>query len=118
LRAQAGHAELAAGRLVRLTLQGDVEVTHRGTEGRLSRFTAASMELNYGDDGVLHRVRAEGDARVRTRLPQDGDESGTKASFNEVTGQRLEVDLEDGAVVAVRVLDAIEGRFMPADEEE
>jgi lipopolysaccharide export system protein LptA len=118
LRAQAGHAELTNGRLFRLTLQGDVEVMHRGTEGRLSRFTAASMELNYGDDGVLHRVRAEGDARVRTRLPQDGDESGTKASFNEVAGQRLEVDLDGGAVVVVRVLDAIEGHFMPADEEQ
>ena len=30
----------------------------------------------------------------------------------------LEVDLDGGAVVAVRVLDAIEGHFMPADEEE
>ena len=117
LKAQAGHADLADSRLFRLTLQGDVEVTHRGTGGRLSRFTAASMELNYGDDGVLHRVHAEGDALVRTRLPQDGEEPGGGVSFNEVTGQRLEVDLVGGAVVAVRVLDTIEGRFMPEEKD-
>ena len=92
-------------------------MTHRGTGGRLRRFTAASMELNYGDDGVLHRVHAEGDALVRTRLTQDGEEPGGGASFNEVTGQRLEVDLVGGAVVAVRVLDTIEGRFMPEEKD-
>ena len=117
LQAQSGHGDLVDGRLTRLTLQGAVEVTHRGTGGRLSRFTATSMELDYGEDGVLQRVQAAGDALVRTRLPEE-KEGGTssRASFNEVSGARLEVDLDGGAVIAVRVLESIEGRFVPDDD--
>ncbi len=115
LQARAGHGDLAEGRLVRLALRQQVEVTHRGTGARLSRFTAASMELEYGDDGVLRRLHAEGDALVRTRLPEDDEGGG--ASFNEVSGERLEVDLDGGNVIAVRVLEEIEGRFVPDGEE-
>jgi hypothetical protein len=115
LSALSGSGELVDGRLASLILQGQVEVTHQGTEDRLSLFTAESMQLNYGEGGILRRVQAEGDALVRTRLP--GQETGnTTASFNEVSGQRLEVELEAGAVVAVRVLEAIEGRFVPDDD--
>ena len=115
LSAQSGSGELVDGRLASLNLQGQVEVTHQGTEDRISRFTANSMQLNYDEGGILRRVQAEGDALVRTRLP--GQETGsTTASFNEVSGQRLEVELEGGAVVAVRVLQAIEGRFVPDDD--
>ena len=117
LQAQSGHGDLVDGRISRLTLQGQVEVTHRGSSQRLSRFTAASMRLTYGEDGVLQQVQAEGHALVRTRLPDDAD-GGNSASLNEVGGARLEVDLHGGAVVAVRVLDKIEGRFVPDDADD
>ena len=86
-----------------------MEVTHRGEGERLSRFTASSMGLQYDDQGVLFRVQAEGQALVRTRT------SG--GALNEVGGERLEVTLKDGAVASVRVVEAIEGRFVPDDDD-
>ena len=117
LQAQSGHGDLVNGRLNHLSLQGKVEVTLRGSGERLSRFTAESMELLYGEDGVLYRVQAAGDALVRSRSPDDVV-TGDRASLNEVGGERLEVDLDSGAVVAVRVLHEIEGRFVPDDDED
>ncbi len=115
LQADSGHGVLIDGRITQLTLQGSVEVTLRGSGERLSRFTAASMHLSYDEEGVLHQVQAEGQALVRNRLPAAGASS---ASLNEVSGERLEVDLEGGAVVAVRVLGDTEGRFVPDDDDD
>lgn len=109
LQARSGRGELTDGRLSHLALEGDVEVTHRGEGERLSRFTASSMGLQYDDQGVLFRVQAEGEALVRTRT------SG--GSLNEVGGEHLEVTLKDGAVASVRVVEAIEGRFVPDDDD-
>jgi hypothetical protein len=117
LQAHSGHGDLVDGRISLLTLEGQVEVTHRGYGERLSRFTAASMHLTYSEDGILQQVQAEGSALVRTRFPDDA-EGGNSASLNEVGGVRLEVDLDGGAVAAVRVLDEIEGRFVPYDDDD
>jgi hypothetical protein len=38
-------------------------------------------------------------------------------AINEVKGSRLLIDLQDGAVVAVRVLEKIEGRYLPPEQE-
>lgn len=109
LQAQSGRGILVDDRLSTLVLTGQVEVTHKGEADRLSRFTAASMELQYNDKGVLYRVQATGKALVRTRT--------AGGSLNEVGGERLEVVLTDGAVTAVRVVQAIEGRFVPDGED-
>jgi hypothetical protein len=115
ITAAEGAGELNEGRLVRLTLTGGVEVTHRGDAGRLSRFTAAAMELTYDDDGVLQGVVASGDALVQTRLDEEG---AAGPSTNEVRGEELDVDLEEGEVVSVAVLEGVEGRFVPEENRE
>lgn len=114
IEATSGTATLADEQLVSLELRGDVDVTHQGAGARLSRFTAQQMELRYGDSGVLTSVLAEGDVLVQTHLQGEGD----GASVNEVRGNELEVDLEGGAVISVRVIDSVEGRFVPDKEDE
>lgn len=118
LRASSGQADLAGGRLLRLRLEGEVEVTHRGRTGeRASRFTSQAMELEFDEDGILRHVRAHGQALARSHLPEPAEE-GRGPSSNRVAGERLEVDLDGGRVVAVRVLDAVEGRFRPGESQE
>ena len=114
IRAAAGAATLADGRLQGLALEGEVEVTHRGRSGaRVSRFTAQSMDMRFDAAGVLRSVVAEGQAHVRSRLVDASAAGEDEVSMNDVGGERLEVDLEGGAVVAVRVIDSVEGRYQP-----
>ncbi len=112
LSAGSGRAALVSGRLSSLALEGRVEAVHRGpSEERLSRFTAERMELSFDDAGSLRQVLASGAAQVRLRLSEGGREE--EVSLNEIEGEGLEIDLQEGVVQTVRVLDEVEGRFEP-----
>ena len=114
LRAGSGRAALASGRLSGLDLDGGVEAIHRDpSEERLSRFTAARMEMSFDEEGVLSRIVASGGARVRLRMAGGGAEGG-EVSLNDVKGERLEIRMSAGVVQAVQVLDGVEGRFEPS----
>ena len=69
------------------------------------------MELSFDDAGSLRQVLASGAAQVRLRLSEGGPEE--EVSLNQIEGERLEIDLQEGVVHTVRVLDEVEGRFEP-----
>ena len=109
----AGRLQLTQGRLDTLTLQGSTHVTHQGHDrDRASRFDAKEMILVFDGDGSLRQLEALGQATALSRIV---DEDG-QVAINEVSGARLRIDLEGGAVVAVRVLDEIEGRYLPPEQ--
>jgi hypothetical protein len=122
--AGSGHLLLESERVQRITLTGDARVTHRSLESNaINRFTAADIEMNF-TDGELTTVIAQGDAVVQSRLADaeaktlaDSSEShgaDQPGSVNRVAGNRLEIFIEDGAVIEVRASESVEGEFMPA----
>ncbi|MBT3345786.1 MAG: hypothetical protein HOH74_15545 [Gemmatimonadetes bacterium] len=115
LKAAHGELSLREGQLDSLRLQGTPDVTHRGQQmDRASRFRAEEMILIFAEDGSLRQLEALGAATALSRII---DEDG-QIAVNEVKGARLVIDLEGGAVVAVRVLDKIEGRYLPPEQDE
>ena len=131
LQAGSGCIDLVDGELRRLLLAGAADVTHQSASSEaVSRFRADEMTLEFASGAGLLRVRAEGAAEVRSRMPgargfQRSTDSAAAAgptrrgegALNEVTGKTLEIVLEDGAVAEVRVLAGIEGRYTPAKDE-
>jgi hypothetical protein len=114
LTASGGDLWLVEGRLDSLLLRGSPQVTHRGHDTeRSSRFSAQEMVLVFAADGSLRQLEALGDATALSRIV---DTDG-QIAINEVKGSRLLIDLQDGAVVAVRVLEKIEGRYLPPEQE-
>ncbi len=115
LNAAKGTLQLDSGRLDRLTLSGSPEVTHRGHEAdRASRFNANEMILVFDDDGSLRQLEALGAAMALSRI---ADADG-QVAINEVKGARLLIELDAGAVVAVKVLEQIEGRYLPPEQDD
>ena len=127
LEAGEGHLFLEAGRVRTLTLAGDARVTHRAFDREaINRFTGAEVTMSFTADGQLISVIAEGDAQVISRLPDvdaAGDESGADdpavdeeagGSVNRVSASRLEITLEDGAVVEVKASESVEGEYVPS----
>ena len=133
LAADAAVIELSDGRLTAIELNGEAEATHReARRGRASRFRARDMTLLFGEGGELRFVQARGGAEVSAVLPAQRQEeaadglTGTPgdvaedaggSAYNRVEGEALEIALERGKVVEVRVLESIEGRFLPAAED-
>lgn len=115
LEAAAAVIELIDGGLSRIELSGEAEATHReARHGRASRFRARDMTLQFGTGEQLQSVQARGGAQVSAVLP---DQTEGAAASNRVEGQVLEIALTDGEVIEVRVLESIEGRFLPAADE-
>jgi lipopolysaccharide export system protein LptA len=118
-----GHLLLELERVQRITLTGDARVTHRSLESNaINRFTAVDIEMNF-TDGELATVIAQGDAVVQSRLADaeatlaDSSESpgaDQSGSVNRVAGNRLEITIEDGAVIEVKASESVEGEFVPA----
>ena len=114
LTASSGDLCLVEGRLDSLLLRGSPQVTHRGHDTeRSSRFSAQQMVLVFAADGSLRQLEALGGATALSRI---ADADG-QIAINEVKGSRLMIELQDGAVVAVRVLEKIEGRYLPPEQE-
>lgn len=114
LQAASGALSLRDSKLDTLKLQGSPDVTHHGhEEDRASRFRADEMILIFAPDGSLSQLVAVGGATALSRI---ADTDG-QIAVNEVKGARLLIELHDGAVVAVRVLDKIEGRYMPPEQD-
>ncbi len=134
LQAGSGSLELENGRLRRVLLAGEAEVTHVDSgSGGASRFRSDSMVLDFDSTAVLRQVSARGNALVRTRLPDrdvngpDGGNGGNGAGaagegnglVNEVSGEQLEIFLDDtGGVAEVRISGGVDGRYAPSEEEE
>jgi len=115
LEAAAAVIELTEGRLSTIELSGKAQATHReARHGRASRFRASDMTLKFGAGEQLQSVQARGGAQVSAVLP---DQTEGASASNRVEGQVLEIALTEGEVVEVRVLESIEGRFLPAAEE-
>ena len=126
LEAGEGHLFLEAGRVRTLTLAGDARVTHRAFDrDAINRFTGDEITMGFTADGQLISVTAEGDAQVISRLPDAEsapDESGNddaavdaaRGSVNRVSASRLEITLEDGAVVEVKASESVEGEYVPS----
>ncbi len=119
-----GHLFFESERVQRIMLTGNARVTHRSLESNaINRFTAVDIEMNF-TDGEMTTVIAKGDAVVQSRLADDGKatadggESGgggdRSGSVNRVTGNRLEIILEDGSVIEVKASESVEGEFVPA----
>ncbi|MCY3760121.1 MAG: hypothetical protein OXH50_02625 [Gemmatimonadetes bacterium] len=134
LQAGSGSLELENGRLTRVRLAGEAEVTHVDAgSGGASRFGSDSMVLDFDSTAVLRQVSARGNALVRTRLG-DRDEKGPAGGnggngagaagegnglVNEVSGEQLEIFLDDtGGVTEVRISGGVDGRYAPSEEEE
>ncbi|MFH1569377.1 MAG: hypothetical protein ABIL09_15380 [Gemmatimonadota bacterium] len=125
LSAGGGVVHLADDRLTTIELEGTAEVTHRSAgRGKISRFEARSMTLTFGPDEALASVRAQGEARMTARLPPDrAGEAGravtpeaAEGAYNRVAGEALEILLDHGDVVEVRLLESVEGRYLsPGD---
>ncbi len=133
LQAGSGILELESGRLTRVQLAGEADVTHVDAGSRdASRFRSDSMVLDFDSTAVLRQVSARGNALVRTRLG-DRSENGLAGgidsnepdastqgdgAMNEVSGEQLEIFLDStGAVAEVRISGAVDGRYAPFAEE-
>lgn len=133
LQAGSGSLELENGRLTRVQLAGEAQVTHVDAgAGDASRFRSDNMVLDFDSTAVLRQVSARGNALVRTRL-RDRDENGPAGGnegngavaagegnglMNEVSGEQLEIFLDDtGGVTEVRISGGVDGRYAPIEEE-
>ena len=133
LQAGSGSLELEKGRLTRVRLAGEAEVTHVDAgSGGASRFRSDSMVLDFDSTAVLRQVSARGNALVRTRL-RDRDENGPGGGnggrgagaagegnglVNVVGGEQLEIFFDDtGGVTEVRISGGVDGRYAPSEEE-
>jgi len=125
LSAAAATIALDGGRLASVELTGAAEATHRESgHGRVSRFRARDMSLHFGAGEELEAVRARGGAQVQAVLPgvpegaagQGADPEGEPA-YNRVAGEALDITLVGGEVVEVGLLESVEGRFLPAEDE-
>ncbi len=134
LEAGSGILELESGRLTRVQLAGEADVTHVDAGSRDAiRFRSDSMVLDFDSTAVLRQVSARGNALVRTRLG-DRRENGLAGGIdsnepdaptqgdgvmNEVSGEQLEIFLDStGAVAEVRIIGSVDGRYAPSAEEE
>ena len=133
LQAGGGSLELENGRLTRVQLAGEAEVTHvHPGSGDASRFRSDSMVLDFDSTAVLRQVSARGNALVRTRLrDRDGNglarENGGRGAgaagegnglVNEVSGEQLEIFLDDtGGVTEVKISGGVDGRYAPSGKE-
>ena len=145
LSADTGSAYLAEERLKRVELSGSAVVTHRSpSSASVNRFRADVMSLFFDPRGGLLRVLARGSAELTSRLPPPAeatpadtvqletqelvvaadsadttgasDEDSAGGSTNRVSGQGLNIRLEEGRVVEVEVTESIEGRYLPGKE--
>lgn len=133
LEAGSGSLELEDGRLTRVQLAGEADVTHVDSGSRdASRFRSDSMVLDFDSTAVLRQVSARGNALVRTRL-RNREENGVAGGNgtigadtpgerdgvrNEASGEQLEIFLDGtGAVTEIRISGGVDGRYAPPGEE-
>ncbi len=109
LEGRGGRVWFESGRLQRVELDAEADVTYRHLgKGEVSRFRGRRMFLYFDEDG-LHRVRVEGDAELVSRLVRDGDQP----AINEVSGEELQIDFVEGSIVLVEIGPEIEGSYFP-----
>jgi len=129
VEAGGGLLHFESERVETIVLTGNARVTHRSQRNAINRFTGTKVTMNFRG-GQLVTVMAAGEAMVQSRLSDTDDgESAAKppgnaetdphsGPVNRVTGNRLQITLEDGIVIEVKASESVEGEFVPASADD
>ena len=112
IEGRGGQVFMADGRLERVEVRAEADVTHRRAANEaINRFRGRQMTLHFDATG-LRRALVKGEAELVSRI-QDDD----AIAVNEVGGEELDIRFADGVLAEVGVGPEIEGRYYPPAEE-
>ena len=115
IQAKTGQVHWSGETLERVELNGEAEVVQEKlADGGVSRFSGEAVVIYFDGAGQLVRMTAAGGAQLHSRI---GEAKEGEPSLNQVSGERLEILLAEGAIDTVRVLEGIEGKYFPSDSE-
>ena len=102
--------------LERVELEGGAEVIHEHLdENAVSRIQGENMSLHFAAQRGLQRIQVQGQAKFSSQLPPE--EEDQLPSINQVEGEELEIFLEDGSIVEVKVIKP-KGNYYPPREKQ
>jgi lipopolysaccharide export system protein LptA len=115
IEGQGGQGFFASGRLERIEINAQADVTHRHLgKDEVSRFQGSRMVLEFGDQG-LQRAWVGGQAQLVSRLPEKEGEA--QVVINQVRGEELEILFAGGSIDQVRMGPTVEGSYYPPPKE-
>ena len=109
------------GSLVGVTAEGGATVVSRLPGGGRE---ALNQSAGTADQSAGTADQSAGAAATRGQRSEgaapgiEGGADRTEATMNTVKGERLEILLQDGEVIEVRVIESIEGTFAPPEARE